>query len=96
MGERLGQVLGLEVVRKLVNQVAQDPRLLVPVRESIVALEPSLLRLAMVDPRFFSEETHPGRRLMERVAQRSFKSEVAERRSPRAFTDPAPPLSAPP
>jgi hypothetical protein len=70
---RVGQVLGLEVVRKLVNQVAQDPRLLVPVREAIVALEPSLLRLAMVDPRFFSDESHPGRRLMERVAQRSFK-----------------------
>lgn len=70
---RVGQVLGMEVVRKLVNQVAQDPRLLVPVREAIVALEPSLLRLAMVDPRFFSEENHPGRRLMERVAQRSFK-----------------------
>jgi Protein of unknown function (DUF1631) len=70
---KVGQVLGLEVVRKLVNQVAQDPRLLVPVRESIVALEPSLLRLAMVDPRFFSDEGHPGRRLMERVAQRSFK-----------------------
>ena len=74
----VGQVLGLEVVRQLVNQVAQDPRLLVPVREAIVALEPSLLRLAMVDPRFFSDETHPGRRLMERVAQRSFKYEDAE------------------
>ena len=70
---KVGQVLGLEVVRKLVNQVAQDPRLLVPVRQSIVALEPSLLRLAMVDPRFFSDEKHAGRRLMERVAQRSFK-----------------------
>jgi Protein of unknown function (DUF1631) len=70
---QVGQVLGLEVVRKLVSQVAQDPRLLVPVREAIVALEPSLLRLAMVDPRFFSDEGHPGRRLMERVAQRSFK-----------------------
>ena len=70
---RVGQVLGLEVVRQLVNQVAQDPRLLIPVREAIVALEPSLLRLAMVDPRFFSDEAHPGRRLMERVAQRSFK-----------------------
>jgi hypothetical protein len=69
----VGQVLGMEVVRKLVNQVAQDPRLLLPVREAIVALEPSLLRLAMVDSRFFSEEGHPGRRLMERVAQRSFK-----------------------
>jgi hypothetical protein len=65
------QVLGLEVVRKLVNQVAQDPRLLAPVRESIVALEPSLLRLAMVDPRFFGDEEHPGRRLVERVADRS-------------------------
>ena len=70
---RVGQVLGLEVVRKLVNQVAQDPRLLAPVREAIVALEPSLLRLAMVDPRFFSDERHPGRLIMERVAQRSFK-----------------------
>ncbi len=70
---RVGQVLGMEVVQKLVNQVAQDPRLLVPVREAIVALEPSLLRLAMVDSRFFSEENHPGRRLMERVAQRSFR-----------------------
>ena len=70
---QVGQVLGLEVVRKLVGQVAQDPRLLVPVREAIVALEPSLLRLAMVDPRFFSDEEHSGRRLMERVAQRSFK-----------------------
>lgn len=67
------QVLGLEVVRKLVNQVAVDPRLLAPVRESIVALEPSLLRLAMVDPRFFGEEEHPGRRLVERVADRSLK-----------------------
>jgi uncharacterized membrane protein YgcG len=71
--QQVGQVLGLEVVRKLVNQVAQDPRLLVPVREAIVALEPSLLRLAMVDPRFFSDEGHSGRRIMERVAQRSFK-----------------------
>lgn len=70
---RVAQVLGLELVRKVVNQIAQDPRLLAPVREAIVALEPSLLRLAMVDPRFFSEEQHPGRRLMERTAQRSFK-----------------------
>ena len=70
---QVGQVMGLEVVRQLVNQVAQDPRLLGPVREAIVALEPSLLRLAMVDPRFFSDERHVGRALMERVAQRSFK-----------------------
>ncbi|HSH89793.1 MAG TPA: DUF1631 family protein, partial [Ramlibacter sp.] len=70
---QLAQVLGLELVRKVVNQIAQDPRLLTPVREAIVALEPSLLRLAMVDPRFFTEEQHPGRKLMESAAQRSFK-----------------------
>ena len=71
--KEVGQVLSLEMVRKLVNKVAQDVRLLRPVREAIVALEPSLLRLAMVDPRFFTDEEHPGRRLMERAAQRSFK-----------------------
>lgn len=70
---RVGQVMGLQVVHQLVSQVAQDPRLLAPVREGIVALEPSLLRLAMVDPRFFNDDGHPGRRLMERVAQRSFR-----------------------
>ena len=70
---KVSQALGLDVVRQLVNQVAQDPRLLAPVREAIVALEPSLLRLALVDPRFFSDERHAGRQLMERVAQRSFK-----------------------
>jgi hypothetical protein len=70
---QVGQVLGLEVVRKLVSQVALDPRLLPPLREAIVALEPSLLRLAMRDPRFYSDERHAGRRLLERVAQRSFK-----------------------
>ena len=70
---RVSQALGMEVVRELVNQIAQDPRLLAPVREAIVALEPSLLRLALVDPRFFSDDRHPGRQLMERVAQRSFK-----------------------
>jgi len=71
--KQLGQVLGLELVRKVVDEVARDPRLLSPVREAIVALEPALLHLAMVDPRFFSEEQHPGRLLMEHVAQRSFK-----------------------
>lgn len=71
--EHVGQAIGLEVVRKLVHQVAQDGRLLAPVREAIVALEPTLLRLAMVDPRFFGKEEHPARRLVERVAERSFK-----------------------
>lgn len=71
--KQVGQVLGLEVVRKLVDQVARDPRLLGPVREAIVAVEPALLRLALVSPRFFAQEDHAGRRLVERVAERSFR-----------------------
>lgn len=70
---QVGQVLGLEVVRKLVDQVARDPRLLAPVREAMVAVEPALLRLALSAPRFFSQEDHAGRRLVERVAERSFR-----------------------
>ena len=71
--QQVSQVMGLEVVRQLVHQVAQDDRLLAPVRESIVALGPALMRLSMVDPQFFGDDKHPGRLLMERVAQRSFK-----------------------
>jgi hypothetical protein len=70
---QVGQVLGLEVVRKVVDQVGCDPRLLAPVREAVVGLEPALLRLALVAPRFFGQEDHAGRRLVERVAERSFR-----------------------
>jgi len=71
--ERVSQAVGLDLVRKLVNQVARDPLLLAPVREAVVALEPALLRLAMEDPRFFAKDQHPARLLVEQVAQRSFR-----------------------
>jgi len=71
--QRTAQALGLDVVRMLVNQVARDPLLLAPVREAIVALEPALLRLALPNPRYFNEPDHPARRLVETVAQRSFR-----------------------
>lgn len=71
--KQVGQVMGLDLVRQLVGQVAQDPRLLAPVREAMVALEPSLARLAMHSPRFFGEAGNPARQLLEAVAQRSFK-----------------------
>ena len=67
------QAIGLDLVRKLVNQVARDSLLLAPVREAIVALEPALLRLALAQPRYFAEVDHPARRLVEEVAQRSFR-----------------------
>src|SRR5690606_33281055 len=71
--DKVSQAVGLDVVRKLVNQVARDPLLLAPVREAVVALEPALLRLAMAQPRYFSQAEHPARRLIENVAQRSFR-----------------------
>ena len=67
------QALGLDAVRMLVGQVADDQRVLAPVREAFVAMEPALLRMAMADPRFFGDDHHPARRLIEGVAQRSFK-----------------------
>ncbi len=69
----VAQAVGLDVVRKLVNQVARDPLLLAPVREAMVALEPALLQQAMTQPRYFNEDAHPARRLVESVAQRSFR-----------------------
>lgn len=71
--EKVAQAVGLDVVRKLVHQVARDPLLLAPVREAVVALEPALLRLAMAEPRYFNQDNHPARRLIESVAQRSFR-----------------------
>lgn len=71
--DKVSQAVGLDVVRKLVNQVAGDPLLLAPVREAVVALEPALLRLAMSEPRYFNREDHPARQLIEQVAQRSFR-----------------------
>ena len=69
----VAQAVGLDVVRKLVNQVARDPLLLAPVREAVVALEPALLQQALTQPRYFNEDAHPARRLVESVAQRSFR-----------------------
>lgn len=71
--QNVGQAMGLEVVRQMVDQVARDPRLLAPVREAIVALEPSLARLALKSPRFFGEAEHPARNLVARVAERSLR-----------------------
>ncbi|MCD6077548.1 MAG: hypothetical protein K0R89_1486 [Ramlibacter sp.] len=68
---RPAQALGLEVVHLMIDQLARDPRLVAPVRDVVRELEPPLLRLALVDPRFFSDRSHPARQLLEQVTQRS-------------------------
>lgn len=69
----VAQATALECVHRLVDQVGQDERLLAPVREAMVALEPSLVRLAMADPQFLADTQHPGRQMLERIAQRSLR-----------------------
>ena len=70
-GRQLGQQLGEEVVRLMLDNLMQDERLLPKVREQIKILEPVLLALAQTDPRFFSERQHPARQFLDRLTHRS-------------------------
>jgi hypothetical protein len=72
-----GQALGMEVVTLMVENIASDPRLLPPVQQTVRDLEPALLRLALGDPRFFSDRKHPARRLLDQMTQRSLAWEAA-------------------
>jgi hypothetical protein len=66
----MSQVLSLEVVALMVENMVKDNRLLPPVRKVIERLEPALLRLVTIDPRFFIDKTHPARRLLNELSQR--------------------------
>jgi hypothetical protein len=72
------QALSLEVVTLMVENMAHDPRMLEPVRQVIRNLEPALLRLALVDPRFFSDKQHPARRLLQDLTHRSLAFDSVE------------------
>ena len=74
------QMLSLEVVELMVDNIAQDVRLLPPVQKLVRSLEPALLRLSLVDPRFFTDRQHPARLLLQECTQQSlaFKAEHAE------------------
>ena len=67
----VGQVLGLEVVALMIENIVNDARLLQPVRDIMGMLESPLLRLVMLDQRFFSDKEHPARRLLDTIAVRS-------------------------
>jgi hypothetical protein len=69
--KRPAQALGLEVVHVMIDHLAGDPRLLPAVQQVVRELEPAFLRLALVDPRFFSDREHPARQLLEQLTQRS-------------------------
>ena len=67
----LGQSLAIEVVGLMIEQIAKDERLLRPVRQIVAHAEPAFLQLAVTDPRFFSEKSHPARRLLEAITSAS-------------------------
>ena len=61
----------IEVVARMVENIAQDSRLLAPVQRAVQELEPALCQLVQYDPRFFSDSGHPARRLLDELTQRS-------------------------
>ena len=70
-GQKLGRLLGQEVVRLMLENLTHDVRLLPAIRQQIGLLEPSLVRLSQAEPRFFSDRQHPARQLLENMTQRS-------------------------
>ena len=67
----LGQSLAIEVIGVMIEQIANNDRLLLPVRQVVANAEPAFLRLAVTDPRFFSDKSHPARRLLDAITSAS-------------------------
>jgi hypothetical protein len=84
----LEQLLGLEVVELMVDNITRDPRLLAPIQRIVANLEPALLQLALVDPRFFSHKQHPARRLLHEITHRSIAYESVDSRGFSGFMEP--------
>ena len=84
----VGQVLGLEVVTMMIENMAQDGNLFESVKTIVRSLEAPLLRLAMVDPRFFSDKQHPARLLLEAIADHNARFESESNPGFGAFIQP--------
>jgi hypothetical protein len=54
----------------------------------VAQLEPALLQLALVDPRFFSHKQHPARRLLQEITHRSIAFESVDSRGFSGFMEP--------
>lgn len=83
------QALGLEVVNLMLDNIANDARLLPEVQAVVRELEPALLRLALIDPRFFSDKRHPARRFLDLLIQKSLAWQNAGAPGFDGFIDPA-------
>lgn len=63
--------MAIEVVGRMMDNIARDTRLLPPVQQAVKRLEPPLKQLVVHDGRFFTDGTHPARRLLDELTQRS-------------------------
>lgn len=63
--------MAMEVVGRMMFNIAQDGRLLPPVQKAVQSLEPALKQLVQYDGRFFTDGAHPARRLLDELTQRS-------------------------
>lgn len=84
----VGQVLGLEVVALMIENIVNNAQLLQPLRDIVGQLESPLLRLVMVDQRFFSDKQHPARRLLDAITTRSAGYDAADNPAFVAFLQP--------
>ncbi|MEZ5662802.1 MAG: DUF1631 family protein [Burkholderiaceae bacterium] len=76
-GNAMVRNLAAEVVTQMLKNIAEDKRLLAPIRGLLLSMKPSLLLLAGNDPRFFADRHNPARRLLDAITERSlaFRSE---------------------
>lgn len=79
-GQAYSPAVAVEVVGRMMDNIAQDGRLLAPVQRAVQNLEPAIKQLVQHDGRFFTDETHPARRLLDELTQRSlaFNTESAQ------------------
>ncbi|MDA8445787.1 DUF1631 family protein [Paracidovorax valerianellae] len=66
-----------EVVSRMMDNIAQDNRLPQPIQRAVQNLRPAIKQLVRHDRRFFTDEKHPARRLLDELTQRAvgFESE---------------------
>jgi hypothetical protein len=70
-GSAMVRTLAAEVVTQMLRRIAEDTRLLKPLRDLLLDLKPALLQLARNDPRFFADRQNPARRLLDGITERS-------------------------
>ncbi|MBW8469369.1 MAG: DUF1631 domain-containing protein [Thiobacillus sp.] len=70
-GNAMVRTLAAEVVTLMLRRIAEDQRLLQPVRDMVQRLKPALLQLARTDPRFFADRHNPARRLLDAITMQS-------------------------